>query len=167
MTRLVCIVEIPNASTEHDAQKALDAFRETVQPTLNYGITIYRATATTIPETAEALIEDGVFEDSISGHAAALVAADLLEGWSTYDEPYQKRNAAEYQPFDVGEVIEQLQAWQKRGYPAPIKHDGDRGMCGTCGAEVVFSEHDRDACSQLRREASEDSRAKENDDAGI
>lgn len=37
------------------------------------------------------------------------------------------------------------------------------GVCGNCGATVNFDTHDRDACRSLRREASEDSRRKEQD----
>lgn len=45
MIRLVCIVEIPDATTVEDAQLALDAFRERTQDAKSYdGLTIYRAT---------------------------------------------------------------------------------------------------------------------------
>lgn len=44
MIRLVCIVEIEDVNTLEDAQRALDAFRESVLPASDYGITIYRAT---------------------------------------------------------------------------------------------------------------------------
>lgn len=44
MIRLVCIVEVHDAADLCDAELALDAFREAVQPSAEYGITIYRAT---------------------------------------------------------------------------------------------------------------------------
>jgi hypothetical protein len=42
--RLVCIVEVEDAAELVDAELALDAFRESVQPSAEYGIRIYRAT---------------------------------------------------------------------------------------------------------------------------
>jgi len=44
MIRLVCIVELEDAQTLPEAQAMLDAFREAVQPSSNYNVTIYRAT---------------------------------------------------------------------------------------------------------------------------
>lgn len=44
MIRLVCILEVHEAADLCDAELILDAFRESVQPSAEYGITIYRAT---------------------------------------------------------------------------------------------------------------------------
>lgn len=44
MIRLVCIAEIEDATTIEDAQAKLDAFREAVLPSQEYGLTLYRAT---------------------------------------------------------------------------------------------------------------------------
>lgn len=43
MIRLVCIVEVDGARTIDEAQRALDRFRESVRPYMEYGVTIYRA----------------------------------------------------------------------------------------------------------------------------
>lgn len=42
MVRLLLIAEIGGAACAGEAQCKLDAFRETVQPALEYGITLYR-----------------------------------------------------------------------------------------------------------------------------
>lgn len=44
MIRLVCIVEIEDADTIEDAERRLDAFRESILPAQEHGLTIHRAT---------------------------------------------------------------------------------------------------------------------------
>lgn len=44
MIKLLLVAEIADAGTEAEAQALLDAFRETVLPSREYGITFYRAT---------------------------------------------------------------------------------------------------------------------------
>lgn len=74
----------------------------------------------TLREKAEELINSDavdVFEDSNTGQAAALAAADLLIEWSTYDDAYIAANRARYTQAAVREVIHQLQQWAAKGCP--------------------------------------------------
>jgi hypothetical protein len=40
--KLVCIIEVTEAETMEEAEQELDNFREAVQPSVNYGLVIYR-----------------------------------------------------------------------------------------------------------------------------
>jgi hypothetical protein len=44
MIKLVLVCEVADADTKEEAQLALDDFREAVRPSMNYGLTLYRAT---------------------------------------------------------------------------------------------------------------------------
>jgi hypothetical protein len=63
MIRLVCIVEVEEADTIEDAQASLDRFREAVLPSINYGLTIYRADAA-LTERQHTVLEelDGIVD---------------------------------------------------------------------------------------------------------
>lgn len=47
--RILLVVEL-DARNDHEADGVLDAFRETVLPSENYGLSIYRATPTDVLE---------------------------------------------------------------------------------------------------------------------
>lgn len=43
MITLVCLVEVPQAETVEEARAVLEEFREEVQPSEGYGVSIYQA----------------------------------------------------------------------------------------------------------------------------
>lgn len=78
------------------------------------------ATDWDIDAAASALIDSdhvGVFDDSLSGYAAALAAAELIRAWDTYAPAYVTANRGTYEPGDVNELIAYLTKWRDRGCP--------------------------------------------------
>lgn len=54
MLRIVLIAEFEDCETAEDAEERLDRFREATLPTIEHGVTIYRATRSDLEEFAEA-----------------------------------------------------------------------------------------------------------------
>lgn len=63
MVKLVCVVEVEDAATVEQAEARLDAFREAVLPSLNYGVTIYRADEQTADTAIYLPAEAGAYGD--------------------------------------------------------------------------------------------------------
>jgi hypothetical protein len=57
--KVLLVLEL-GADTEAEMQRRLDAFREAVQPRLNYGLTIYRASHADIRESGMLAVVRGL-----------------------------------------------------------------------------------------------------------